>query len=121
MLRQHQEAAERREREEAEARRKAEELLRENLDDEQRRQFDETQWFFVIGQSGKRYRIRRGWAGNIDELNEGDVIVATYCIHPMIDVPTEDSMLAQKFMLECEEERLLQIANKESRIRSLAV
>lgn len=95
-----------------EARRKAEELLRETLDAEQLEQFDRTKWFFVIGQSGKRYRIRHGWSGNIDELNELDQVVAEYCIHPQRDVPVEDSMLIQKLMLEADEQRLLQIANR---------
>lgn len=95
-----------------EARLKAEELLRESLDEEQREQFNRTKWFFVISQSGKRYRIRHGWAGNIDELNEKDEIVAGYCIHPATQVPIEDSMLIQKLMLEADEQHLLQIANK---------
>jgi hypothetical protein len=94
------------------ARRKAEELLRESLDEQQREQFDETKWFFVISQSGKRYRVRRGWAGNIDELNEADEIVASYCIHPRERVPVEDSMLIQKLMLEADESRFLEIANR---------
>jgi hypothetical protein len=97
------------------AQRKAEELLRENLDDEQREQFDKTKWFFVIGQSGKRYRIRHGWAGNVDELNEEGHRIAEYCIHPAKQVPTEDNMLIQKLMLEADEARFLQIANRSSR------
>lgn len=95
-----------------EAQRKAQELLRESLDKEQQEQLEKTKWFFVIGQSGKRYRIRDGWSGNVDELNEEDRIVATYCIHPQRHVPVEDSMLIQKLMLEADEPCFLQIANK---------
>lgn len=94
------------------AQKKAEELLRETLEKEQLEQFNKTKWFFVISQSGVRYRIRHGWIGNIDELNELDQVVAEYCIHPVLRVPVEDSMLVQKLMLEDDEQRLLQIANK---------
>ncbi len=102
----------RREEEQKAARQKAEELLRESLDEEQRNQFDKTKWFFVISQSGECYRIRPGLVGNIDELNKDNKIVAKYCIHPRISVPVEDSMLTQKLMLEADEARFLQIANK---------
>ena len=94
------------------AARKAKELLREILDAKQREQFDKTEWFFVIGQSGKRYRVRHGWAGNIDEVTEDDMVVASYCIHPQSRVPIEDSMLVQKLMLETDEDRFVKIANK---------
>lgn len=99
-------------REKEEAQQKAEELLRETLEKEQLDQYEKTKWFFIISQSGKRYRIRNGWIGNIDELNEEDLIVATYCIHPQRRIPIEDSMLTQKLMLEADEPRFLQIANK---------
>lgn len=113
--RQRREEAEAAKRERDEAKRKAEELLRESLDREQREQFDATKWFYVISQSGKRYRIRNGWAGNVDELNEDDLIIAEYCIHPQEwGVPTEDNMLIQKLMLEADEERFLEIANRRS-------
>ena len=91
---------------------KAEELLRDSLNAEQLEQFDKTEWFFVIGQSGKCYRIRHGWIGNVDELDQDDMVVAEYCIHPQIQVPVEDSMLVQKLMLEADESRFMEIANK---------
>ncbi len=96
------------------AREKAEVLLKENLDREQREQFDKTRWFYLISQSGKRYRIRHDWIGNIDEIDEKDMVVAGYCIHPQIEVPIEDSMLIQKLMLEGDEQRFLAIANKDT-------
>lgn len=112
--------AARREREEAQ--RKAQELLKEILDEEQRAQFEETEWFFVISQSGKRYRIRKGWTGNVDELNEEGLIVARYCIHPqMTSIPTEDSLVVQKLMLEADESRFLEIANRRALPAPVAV
>jgi hypothetical protein len=110
--RQREEELERARLEREEAQCKAEELLQENLDREQLGQFERTKWFFVIGQSGKRYRIRHGWAGNVDELNDEGAVVAKYCIHPQQHVPIADSMLIQKLMLEADEQRFVQIANK---------
>jgi type IV secretory pathway VirB10-like protein len=95
------------------ARKKAEKLLRESLDKKQREQFNKTKWFFVVSESGKRYRIRRGWVGNVDEINQDDMVVATYCIHPQMHVPIEDSMLIQKLMLEADESRFKQVANRD--------
>lgn len=91
---------------------KAMNLLLDNLDRQQKEMFEKTKWFFVVGQSGKKYRIRHGWTGNIDELDEKDMVVAEYCIHPESRVPIADSMLIQKLMLEADEERFKQIANK---------
>lgn len=94
------------------AQRKAKELLRGILDKKQLAQFNKTKWFYVVGQSGQRYRIRHGWIGNIDELNTDDMVVATYCIHPQMHVPIEDSMAIQKLMLEADESRFKQVANR---------
>ena len=95
-----------------EAARKAKELLKESLDAEQLDQLERTNWFFVKSQLGKRYRIRHRWAGNVDEIDDQDRVVAEYCIHPRQRVPVEDSMLIQKLMLEADEPRFLQIANR---------
>ncbi len=94
------------------ARQKAEELLRSSLDEQQLEQFNETKWFVVISQSGKRYRIRRDWIGNVDELNQDDRVIAKYCIHPRATIPVADSMLTQKLMLEADEARFTEIANR---------
>jgi alkanesulfonate monooxygenase SsuD/methylene tetrahydromethanopterin reductase-like flavin-dependent oxidoreductase (luciferase family) len=102
-----------RDKEREEAQRKAKELLRGILDKKQLEQFNKTKWFFVVGESGKRYRIRHGWVGNVDEINQDDMVVATYCIHPQIRVPIEDSMAIQKLMLEANESMFKQVANRD--------
>lgn len=106
-----QEAAER-QRKLEEARQKAEELLLSQLSPGQKNQYRKRGWFVCRGQSGKSYRIRKGWSGNVDELNKQGKPVSHYCIHSKEAVPTEDNMLIQKFMLELDEARFLQIANK---------
>ena len=104
------------------AQRKAEELLCGVLDEGQLEQFKKTKWFFVVSQSGRRYRIRHGWIENIDELDRNDMVIAKHCIHPYSRVPIEDSMLIQKLMLEADEKRFEEIANRTllSRPRALA-
>ena len=95
------------------AQKRAQALLKESLDAEQLDQLERTNWFFVKSQLGKRYRIRHQWAGNVDEIDEEDRVIAEFCIHPQDwGVPVEDSMLIQKLMLEADEPRFLQIANR---------
>lgn len=96
--------------ERAEAEVRANELLDTHLNDEQRKQLKEID-AFIINLKSKQYRIRRGWAGNVDELKDGKVI-AKYCIHPQVTVPYSDHMLSQKFMLETNEAEFLRIANR---------
>lgn len=97
-----------RERDEATAR--ATELLRDVLDEEQEAELITHARFHVRSQKGKLYRIRRGWSHSVDLIEDGK-IAGTYCIHPREAIPTEDSMLAQKLMLENAEDEFLRIAN----------
>jgi len=89
----------------------AEKLLAEHLDDKQLEQFRNHRYFEVIRDAGKRvYRIKHGWAGNI-EVFEGGRLVETMCIHPSAQVPFSDNLLAQKLLLEADEQRFRRIAN----------
>ena len=89
----------------------AEKLLVEHLDEKQLDQFRNHRYFEVVRDSGKRvYRIKHGWAGNI-EVFEGGRLVETMCIHPSTQVPHSDNLLAQKLLLEADETRFRQIAN----------
>lgn len=105
----------RRARIEAVAAGRAETLLRGCLSPEQVRDFEEKGWFDVSVPSAdgavRRYRIRRGFAGNVRLLDAGDREVRSYCIHPRIRVPDADSMLAQKLLLEADERMFLATAN----------
>jgi hypothetical protein len=96
--------------EEAEAKRKARVLLEEILSDEQRKQLADNAWFEVVTPKGT-YRIRTGWSGNVDRYVDGK-LNDRYCIHPSEYVPNEDNMLAQKLLLEADEEAFLRIANR---------
>lgn len=97
--------------EEEEARRKAVILLEENLSPEQLQQFKDNKWFEVITAKG-RFRIRTGWAGNVDRVDDAGKAIDRYCIHPSEQVPHEDNMLAQKLLLEADVDAFIRIANR---------
>lgn len=90
-------------------------LLLSLLSPEQRAQFEspargQVRYFDCIGHHSKRrYRIKEGSHGNI-YLMEGDRAVTKYCAQPE-GVPLHDSMLAQKFQIEADEEAFLAVAN----------
>lgn len=91
-------------------------LLRENLDAKQKADLDANGYFELetISKGGERrkYRIHRKWSGNIQQVDGNGNRIKTLCIHPREHTPVEDSMLAQKLMLEGgAEEDLLRIAN----------
>ncbi len=88
---------------------RAEILLLENLSEKQREEYKRLKSFQVIVKD-KIYRIKRGRVGNI-ELIDDKGIAARYCVHPSVACPDEDTMLAQKLMLENDEKELLKLAN----------
>ena len=91
---------------------RAEQLLRAFLSPEQRKHLDEMSAFLVQSESERVYRIKRGRSRNIEELDENGKIVARLCAHPSELVPDPDTMLAQKIMLESNEDEFLRIANR---------
>lgn len=102
-------AEERKKREAAELR--AEELLKANLTEEQRQQYETDRKFHVVSETGKRYEIRaKGLVGNVYEINKGGRPVKRWCAHPS-GVPLGDSLLAQKLALEANEAEFLRVAN----------
>jgi len=82
-----QERRERARQERAEAQKRAEILLRESINKEQRKQFDNFRYFIVKSKSGKLFRIKHGWQGNVEEIDEAENVIAEYCIHPRQKVP----------------------------------
>lgn len=94
-----------------EADERAEELLRAHLTEEQRRQLDEQHAFVMRSELGRTYRISRGRVRNIAQLNEDGKGIAILCAHPTMHVPDPDTMLAQKLMLETDEDSFRRIAN----------
>jgi hypothetical protein len=90
------------------AKRKARALLYSALSRDQQRSLEERQ-YFELNIGGKTYRIKQGTHGNV-RLVQGDVETMLYCAQPN-GVPAEDAMLAQKLMLECDEQAFLRVAN----------
>lgn len=96
-----------------EAEKRAEKLLLDALTEDQRKEFEETKSFTVVGShSGKRYRIRHGRQMNIDELDKDGEKVCGWCFLPSGGLVAGDCMLAQKIALETDEKEALRIANK---------
>lgn len=116
------------------ARTRSLELLLAHLSPEQRETFERNKWFIVEGgKSGQKYRIRNAGhvVANIDVLGakqkmvkernedgeraygEFDTVTHRLCGHcDLSAVPLFDQLLAQKMMLEFDEERFLKLANK---------
>lgn len=114
---QHQQRVARQQGERQAADRKAEELLAEHLAPEQREQYRTNKSFEVVlkarfGLGSKRYRINHGWSGNVALLDKDGREVERYCIHHRELIPVPDLLLAQKLMLETDEEQFLKIANR---------
>ena len=87
-------------------------LLREWLSDEQRKQFDLSKYFVVVGcDSRKRYLIRHGTGTNIHELDDRGRPVKGICFVPAGHLVAGDVMLAQKISLETCEMSALAVAN----------
>jgi len=89
------------------------ELLRACLRTEQLVQFDSTGCFTVRGRLYD-YRINQGRTVNVDVMARDGRCLRRLCFYPVVggghELPVFDVMLAQKLMLECDEERALTIA-----------
>lgn len=88
---------------------RAQALLFECLSPSQKVEFLATQSFTVVSKSKRSYRI--GWGKNYNVTLLDNRV--NYCAGPLEDVPIADMMLAQKLMLENDEDRFLKIANKQ--------
>lgn len=92
----------------------AEELLRSALTPEQIQDLEEYRAFTVTvlrpDGTEREYRIHRGQVQNvIGRDRQGRP--CRYCIHPSEGVPDADAMLAQKLLLETDEEAFLRVAH----------
>jgi hypothetical protein len=102
------------------AQRRAETLLLEHLDAQQREQWAKDRTFTVHTADGRRtYKIREGLAGNVYLVRDGDReaksgYLRRFCFHayhPDGSIPNCDNVLAQKLVLEHNEQFFLQEAN----------
>lgn len=91
---------------------KAERLMLRYLTNEQKEEYLNFQNFKVRTLRGNVYRIRKGRSGNVDRLDDRGRVTGSYCAHPANDVPNCDTMLAQKLMLEHDEDSFLSVANR---------
>lgn len=91
---------------------RAEELLYSVLDDEQRATYEKERYFDVYsGDRSRRYRIKKGWSGNVELIGPDGKAIERYCVHPREAVPEEDNLVAQMLMIEHEEQRFRATAN----------
>lgn len=94
------------------AKKRAEELLVASLDSDQQKEYQKERSFTVLSKDGQRkYRIQTGRSRNVQLLDASGRVVKHYCAHPAELVPDQDTMLAQKLMLEHAEDQFLKIAN----------
>lgn len=97
------------------ARQKAEELLTAHLSQKQASDLRAKGWFdvtvFSRNGSVKTYQVSRGRAGNVFLVDSSGKRLQRYCIHPIAAVPDADTMLAQKLLLEGDEDLFLRTAN----------
>ncbi len=93
------------------AKERAEKLLQSVLTDEQKTELRDKGYFHCRSKQGNRYRIRRGTHGNVRKLDPtGTKEIESLCIQPR-DVPEGDVLLAQRFMIENDEEAFRKTAN----------
>ena len=86
-------------------------LMRDWLSPDQRAKFDDSGSFEVVGcDSGKRYRICRGTAQNVLELDDAGRLKVGLCFIPYGELVAGDVMLAQKIALETDENGALAVA-----------
>jgi len=92
---------------------KAHQLLREVITSEQDQQLEKDGYFELVSvKSGHRYRINKGRAGNVQQLDDlTGKPIKKLCFHPTEYVHNYDTMVAQKLMLENDEEQVLRVAN----------
>lgn len=93
------------------AKEKAEKLLQSALAPEQKEELKTKGYFHCRSKRGNLYRIKRGTHGNVKLLDPaGTKEIESLCIQPD-NVPAQDAMLAQKLMIENDEDTFRRIAN----------
>lgn len=94
-----------------EAEKRALEFLHDNLNDEQRHQFKQNDYFTIRSQFGHIYRINKYSQMNVEWISEHGQKQATLCVVTSKPVPLGDQLLMQKIMLETNERGFLKVAN----------
>lgn len=112
--RQQQELNRRIQEEEARAEDRAKQLLYTFLSHQEIATYEQHGYIDVMAKDGSgKYRIRKGWAGNIERLGENDRPVERLCVHPEGEkLPDHDNMFLQRFLLMNDPDKLLPLANR---------
>jgi hypothetical protein len=95
---------------------RAQRLLHSVLSEEQLAEFEQTKAFtltVIDSRTGveRRFRINEGKAGNVTEVDEDGHALAKYCVHLYGHEPMEDTLVAQKLLLETDVEEFERLAN----------
>lgn len=91
---------------------KAKKLLLENIDEENRKRYEKDKLIIVTAKKSNRvYQIKHGRSGNVVQLDAKNKPIKRFCMHPIAMVPDADTVLAQKLMLEHNEDEFLRLAN----------
>lgn len=98
-------------RERVAAQRRARRLLLSCLSQRQQKEYRETQAFTVVGSRGQRYLIKKGRQHNVFRIGERGQSELEFCITLDASLPDEDVMLAQKLLLEVDEEEFFRRSN----------
>jgi hypothetical protein len=94
------------------ARERARTLLERHLTPKQWLDYEEFGHFFIKTPKGHRYQIGSAHYQNVVRLNKRRKAMRTLCVVVRdVNVPVEDLMLAQKLMLETQEDAFLKIAH----------
>jgi len=95
------------------ARTRSMQLLLKNLSPTQRAQYARWNYFEVTGgDTGNRYRIRRGHVLNVELLDNNGQRTAVLCFMPEGQLPMGDVMLSQKLALELFEAQAIRVAHR---------
>jgi hypothetical protein len=91
---------------------KADELLESLLTEEAIRVYRKHRYIEAWSKSGRRFKIKHGRAHNIIELDKAGKEVRKFCVHVTPhDIPNTDNMLAQKLLIEHQEDVFHKLAN----------
>lgn len=91
----------------AAAQERAHTLLLSALDEEQAAEYTERR-------HGRRYCIKHGRQDNVFLVDDDGRLITEYCGHVGESVPDEDNILAQKLILEHDEDAFIRVANARS-------
>ncbi len=89
--------------------RRGRKLLMQLLDGEQLASYARTGTFVVTGQTGTKYRLRKG--RTIHELSACGDVIASLCVHLQHQYIAEDNLIAQMMLLQHDEEGIRALAN----------